>query len=172
MSVSVTRRLDFDAAHRVTRHESKCRHVHGHRYGVEITVSVPELDDAGRVVDFGAVKEKVGGWIDRYLDHGYISAEWDHVGHALQVVLAPPAEGVKFKVFTMPAGLGEPTAENIARLLIHVARKLLPHPLIVVLVRVYETPNCWADASAEYLPFLEGVVPGLDDLGAGEKAPG
>lgn len=137
--IEVTRRLGFDSAHRVTRHESKCRNVHGHRYEVEITVR-GDLDTSGRVVDFGVVKQVVGDWIYEALDHGYIAAPWDE--------LAVGPERVGLKVYRMPEHLGEPTAENIAVLVAGEAQRLLDGVkagLSVVAVRVYETPNCWAD---------------------------
>lgn len=134
-----TRRLEFDAGHRVTRHESKCRNAHGHRYVVEVTVGSPTLDEAGRVVDFGVVKDVVGAWIDGHLDHGYIAAVGDEVGAFIE------SQGQR--VFWMPTDLGEPTAENIATLIKREATRLLSEvgSLVVLRVRVYETPNCWAD---------------------------
>lgn len=131
-----TRRIGIDAGHRVTRHESKCRHVHGHRYEVEITVE-GELDHAGRVLDFGCLKDVVGGWLMDSMDHGYIAAPWDEVADQLE------ASG--FKVYRMPDGM-EPTAENIASHVMVQARILLADRGIrVTHVRVYETPSCWAD---------------------------
>jgi 6-pyruvoyltetrahydropterin/6-carboxytetrahydropterin synthase len=35
----ITRRLEFDAGHRIPDHASQCRHLHGHRYALEITLS-------------------------------------------------------------------------------------------------------------------------------------
>ncbi|MHB8760606.1 MAG: 6-pyruvoyl trahydropterin synthase family protein, partial [Thiobacillus sp.] len=35
----ITRRLEFDAGHRIPNHGSQCRHLHGHRYALEITLS-------------------------------------------------------------------------------------------------------------------------------------
>ena len=34
----ITRRLEFDAGHRIPNHISQCRHLHGHRYAIEITL--------------------------------------------------------------------------------------------------------------------------------------
>ena len=33
--ITCTRRIEFDAAHRILNHESKCKMLHGHRYVVE-----------------------------------------------------------------------------------------------------------------------------------------
>lgn len=137
---TATRRIEFDAGHRVTRHESKCRNVHGHRYRVEITVQADEVDGVGRVVDFGVVKKIVGSWVDDHLDHGYLAHPKDTVTDTLRAM--------GHKVFVMPERLGEPTAENIAALMAEVSEDLLAGiraGLKVTRVRVYETPNCWAD---------------------------
>ena len=131
-----TRRFSIDAGHRVTQHESKCRNVHGHRYTIEVTCSAP-LDDMGRVIDFGLVKKLVGDWLDESLDHGYIHHADDVVGHALN------EQG--HKTYAMPRHLGEPTAENLSTLVAIKAQQLLGERLQVSHVRVYETPNCWAD---------------------------
>jgi 6-pyruvoyltetrahydropterin/6-carboxytetrahydropterin synthase len=139
--LTVAKEFHFEAAHSLPHlpEGHKCRNVHGHRYRVEITVSAPDLDHAGRVVDFGVVKELVGGWIDEKLDHGYLAAPWD------DVVVQLAKDG--HKVFIMPEHLGEPTAENIAALVFEQAQTILSGSghLIVSKVRVYETPNCWAD---------------------------
>jgi len=130
--------MGIDAGHRVTRHESKCQNVHGHRYEVEVTVA-GDLDHAGRVVDFGVVKQLVGGWLDDALDHGYIAAPWDDMAQVIR------SQGLK--VYVMPDGM-EPTAENLAALVAERAQELLngvQSGLKVTMVRVYETPNCWAD---------------------------
>lgn len=128
-----TRRLEFDAAHRVMRHESKCANLHGHRYAVEITCRA-HLDAVGRVIDFGEVKRIVGSWIDEALDHGTIANENDEA-----LIAACRENG--WKLFVM---LGEPTAENLARLIFAQASQMLSS-IEVVGVRLYETPNGWAD---------------------------
>ena len=65
----ITRKIEFDAGHRVYGHEGKCAHLHGHRYVAEITVQAEELDGIGRVIDFGAVKKVMKEWIDMCWDH-------------------------------------------------------------------------------------------------------
>lgn len=141
--ITCTRRLEFDSGHRVMRHESKCRNVHGHRYAAEITVMAPALDLCGRVVDFGVVKKLIGGWIDKVLDHGYIHHPDDTIGDDLRKA--------GLKTFEMPTHLGEPTAENIAALIAMICGATLEAPLEVIAVRIYETPNCWADWHAQSL---------------------
>ena len=120
------------------RHESKCRHLHGHRYAVEVTCSAA-LDDIGRVIDFGVVREIFGGWIDDTLDHGTLAN-----GDDAALIEACEAQG--WRLYTLPKGVN-PTAENLARILLEQARTLLsPKGVQIDRVRVYETPNCWADS--------------------------
>lgn len=151
--VQITRRLEFDAGHRLVGHESKCANLHGHRYRAEITVSAPELDGVGRVVDFSVVKKEVGGWIDEHWDHNMIL----HVDDPLApfgslpdccVNLLHDILGAK-KPYIMPHALN-PTAENMAWVLFGIAWELFSDtPLVVEHVRLYETPNCWADYRGE-----------------------
>ena len=134
-----TRVLEWDAAHRVMLHESKCRHLHGHRYKAEITCESPELDDLGRVVDFGVIKTKVGGWVDANWDHGTIANEKDE-----DLIALCRANDWKCSLLE-----GNPTAENMALYLYEKANCILrSFRLRVVHVRIYETPNCWADCAS------------------------
>ncbi len=137
--IEVTRRFDFCAGHRLLGHEGKCRHLHGHNYVAEVTVTAPELDDLGMVVDFGVLKKKVGEWIDRNWDHGFIYNVDDHVVRDALMLMEDDA-----KFFPMP---GNPTAEVMASFLIDVARGLIEHPLSVTKVRLWETPKCYAEAT-------------------------
>ena len=142
MRITCTRTFGIDVGHRVMRHESKCAHVHGHRYTIEVTCAADQLDSVGRVLDFGVVKTEVGAWLDDALDHGYAHHPDDPVGAYLRT------QGQK--CYAMPVVLGEPTAENLARLVGETAGQLLAvHGVRVTAVRVWETPNCWADWRAE-----------------------
>jgi 6-pyruvoyltetrahydropterin/6-carboxytetrahydropterin synthase len=140
MTINCTRRFEFDAGHRVTQHESKCRHVHGHRYTAEITIeSIEGLDGVGRVIDFGRLKEVVGRWIDDKWDHAYIAHPEDWVPAALL------EKESAARVYIMPKGM-EPTAENLATHLAYRAQNLLVDDhLRVVRVVLWETPNCKAE---------------------------
>lgn len=134
--LSITRRLEFDAAHRVKLHESKCKNLHGHRYVVEVTVTAPELDALGRVVDFGVIKEKLGTWIDTHWDHQTILWEEDRaLGEAVNAQTHQP-------IYYLPTN---PTAENMAKYLLEkICPQLFTAPLKTVSVKLWETPNCSA----------------------------
>ena len=144
----ITRKLEFDAGHRVLGHESKCKHIHGHRYVAEVTVEAKELDSISRVVDFSVVKTLVGGWIDEYWDHNLILNENDPlVMEANKQPIESTEHYLKRIVGRLPyliPNLENPTAEVMAKILFHKAQELLPN-LAVTHVRLYETPACWAD---------------------------
>ena len=46
-AITITRRLEFDAGHRIPHHDGQCRHLHGHRYAIELTVSGDVLETPG-----------------------------------------------------------------------------------------------------------------------------
>ena len=142
----ITRRLEFDAGHRIPDHKSQCRHLHGHRYVLEVTLSGGIIQQAGdpangMVMDFSEVKA---------LACRHVVDLWDHAF----LVYAGDAKVVEFL-----ASLPEhktvvldciPTAENLAetafRILDAVYRDVYGNQLRLEQVRLYETPNCWADA--------------------------
>ena len=132
----VARTLEFDTGHRLLKHEGKCRNYHGHRYKAEIIVTtLAGLDHVGRVVDFGVIKAKVGGWIDEHWDHAMVLEQGDP--------LIPFLKENNQRVFVVE---NAPTAENLAEILFVVAANLLNDSgLRVVRVALWETPNCRAD---------------------------
>lgn len=135
MSITCTRKFNFDAAHRVKDHESKCKHLHGHRFLVEATFATDKgLDPIGRVIDFGVLKEVLGTWIDDNFDHNTLLFEEDHLlGDSI-------ASHTEQKIFYLPYN---PTAENIAYYLLHeVCPKLFKGSVRCVKIKIYETPNC------------------------------
>lgn len=144
MTITITRKFAFDAAHRVMRHESKCATLHGHRYDIEVEVEAVsgELDSVGRVVDFGELKQKIGGWIDDNLDHTTIIGPDDR--GLIDFCWNEHTEHGKRRPFVLFQGQGEPTAENIAAMLGHRVQMIVGLAFKVVRVTVWETPNCEA----------------------------
>ncbi len=142
MTQYIKRKFEFDTAHRVMLHESKCRNLHGHRYVAEITVSAPELDALDRVVDFSVLKRIVGTWIDERWDHGVVLNRKDKD-------LIGLCERNGWRTYVLDRN---PTAEVMAEYLGEKAQILLDdalrdegYSLTVHKVRLYETPNCSAD---------------------------
>lgn len=143
--ITITRRLEWDSAHRVLRHESKCGSLHGHRYVAEVTCTAKELDGCDRVVDFSVIKDRLGTWIDTHWDHTTLVNSDDF---ALRD-FCQTEEGEHGKRAAYVFDDAEPTAETIAQELLVVGQDLLDDTGVkVVSVRIYETPNCSALAVA------------------------
>lgn len=139
--LSCTRRLEWDAIHRIPGHEGPCAAWHGHRYAAEVTCAASALDDRGRIIDFGVIREVLGGWVDERWDHTAILMRGDPDGAA--AAIADSNAGRGRPVYWID---GPPTAENIALELARVAQELLgPSGIEVVRVRLWETPNCSAE---------------------------
>lgn len=144
--MQITRRLEFDAGHRIPDHQSHCRHLHGHRYVIEITL-VGEVIQAsgqpmnGMVMDFSEVKSlALESLVDSW-DHAFIVYRGD-VAIVEFLKTIPDHKTVVLDVV--------PTAENLAAIafakLDAVYRDRYGNHLQLERIRLYETPNCWADA--------------------------
>ncbi|ANN77607.1 6-carboxytetrahydropterin synthase QueD [Bordetella flabilis] len=143
--ISVTRRLEFDAGHRIPDHRSQCRNMHGHRYVLEVTlagdvVNVPGASDNGMVMDFSDIKAIAREHVVDKWDHAFLVFAGDTAVRAFLESLPDHKTVVLDRI---------PTVENLARIAFDT---LFPHyhgqyggDLRLVRVRLYETPNCWAD---------------------------
>lgn len=68
----LTTYTELEIGHRLmTSYAQKCRHCHGHRYEVEITLGAEELNPDGMVIDFKRLKEIVKQQLDDQWDHGF-----------------------------------------------------------------------------------------------------
>lgn len=107
--ITATRYHDFSAGHKVTGHEDKCAHLHGHNYRVHFTVQSAEgVDAIGRVLDFAAIKTRLCEWLEREWDHRFLIKESDP-GAVFLARLFP--DDMVLTPFN-------PTAENMARHLV------------------------------------------------------
>lgn len=134
--ITCTRRIEFDAAHRIMNHESKCKMLHGHRYALEASFAATKLDNLGRVIDFGEIREVLGAWIDDNLDHNTILSIKDkNLGDKI-------ASETGQKIYYIKEN---PTAENIAQYIFaEICPKLFAEKNVkCVAIKLYETPNCY-----------------------------
>lgn len=142
----ITRRLEFDAGHRIPNHGSQCRHLHGHRYALEITLSGPVIAtagaaDEGMVMDFSTVKSIALQQVTEPWDHAFLA--WREDRAVIDFLATLP--GHKTVIFNAP-----PTAEHLAQTAFGILDRAYAaqygQRLLLEKVRLYETPNCWADA--------------------------
>ena len=144
----ITSRMEFDAGHRIPNHKSTCKNLHGHRYAIEVSLSgeiiqQEDQSDYGMVLDFKDAKELIRSTIVDPWDHAFIVYKEDvevlnflnQIKDHKTVVLdrVPTAENMALIAFQMLEAAFKDKFDGNFR---------------PSLVRLYETPNNWADASS------------------------
>ena len=141
----ITRRLEFDAGHRIPNHNSQCKHLHGHRYTIEISlsgdiISTEGQSEQGMVMDFSDVKRIANTHLVDLWDHAFLAYHGDKVVCDFLASL-PNHKTVILDVI--------PTAENLAQIAFGILNPAYQdtygNQLRLARVRLYETPNNWAD---------------------------
>ncbi|MBC7787769.1 MAG: 6-carboxytetrahydropterin synthase QueD [Methylophilaceae bacterium] len=144
--MQITTRLEFDAGHRIPSHKSQCRNLHGHRYALEITlsgniISADNLSENGMVMDFSDVKAIARKAVVDVWDHAFLVYKKDFVILDFLNTL-PDHKTVVMNIV--------PTAENLAAEAFNILKAnyqdTFGNHLKLEKVRLYETPNSWADA--------------------------
>ena len=147
--LTITRKLEFDAGHRIPDHKSQCRNLHGHRYTLEITlvgavIQEEGSSDNGMIMDFSDVKSLAKQHLVDVWDHAFIAYEKDTV--VREFLASIP--GHKTVIID-----SIPTVENLAQAAFkilkaayhdHYGTGLRLHKLVL-----HETPNCWAEITAD-----------------------
>ncbi|HNZ56539.1 MAG TPA: 6-carboxytetrahydropterin synthase QueD [Methylophilaceae bacterium] len=144
--MQITTRLEFDAGHRIPCHKSQCKNLHGHRYAIEITLSGDIIkneraSENGMVMDFSDVKAIAKSAVVDVWDHAFLV--YQHDSDVLNFLNSLP----QHKTVVFPT---VPTAENMAaeafKILKTKYQDTFGNHLKLEKVRLYETPNNWADA--------------------------
>lgn len=144
--MQITTRLEFDAGHRIPCHKSQCKNLHGHRYAIEITLSGDIIknenaSENGMVMDFSDVKAIAKSALVDVWDHAFLV--YQHDTDVLNFLNSLP----QHKTVVFPT---VPTAENMAaeafKILKTKYQDTYGNHLKLEKVRLYETPNNWADA--------------------------
>ena len=142
---TITRKLEFDAGHRIPDHRSQCRNLHGHRYVLEITlqgelVETEGAPDRGMVMDFADVKALAMEHLVNKWNHAFIVYARDEVVRSFLEKMADHKTIVLDRI---------PTVENLAAVAFDILANVYDAHYGVNLrlhkVRLFETPNCWAD---------------------------
>lgn len=143
--LTITRKLEFDAGHRIPDHKSQCRNLHGHRYTLEITLigNVIEQEgssDNGMIMDFSDVKALAKQHLVDVWDHAFLVYEKDTKVREFLSSISDHKTVIIQQI---------PTVENLARTAFNILRDayqdhygtgLRLHKLVL-----HETPNCWAE---------------------------
>ncbi len=147
--LTITRKLEFDAGHRIPDHKSQCRNLHGHRYTLEITLVGQVIEqegnsDNGMIMDFSDVKALAKQHLVDVWDHAFLVYAKDAPVRDFLASL-PDHKTVVIDCI--------PTVENLARTAFAILKAaytdrygtgLRLHKLVL-----HETPNCWAEISED-----------------------
>jgi 6-pyruvoyltetrahydropterin/6-carboxytetrahydropterin synthase len=119
--VRITKRVTFEAHHKLPWHKGKCARHHGHSYVLEVTFAGPVqahpgATTDGMVVDFGDISAFLKPLVADYLDH-----------HSLNDIL------------------DNPTAEHLVLWLVgQITARNTTHAFLDA-IRLYETADSWVD---------------------------
>ena len=144
--VCVTKMFKIDASHMLPDYDGKCANLHGHTYTLITTFTGPVDPASGMVIDFGFIKELVGGNIVEELDHSCLNdIDWKLYGD--------------LDADYQTAGFEDsmPTAENMVVAIAHRIQALMhdnaySHLCIGVALRavhLYETADSYASWLAD-----------------------
>jgi 6-pyruvoyltetrahydropterin/6-carboxytetrahydropterin synthase len=143
--LTITRKLEFDAGHRIPDHKSQCRNLHGHRYTLEITLVGEVVDqdgqsDNGMIMDFSDIKALAKEHLVDVWDHAFLVYEKDAAVKQFLESLPDHKTVVLNRV---------PTVENLAKIAFDILKPAYQDRygtgLTLSKIKLFETPNCWAE---------------------------
>ena len=142
MRRTVSKSFEFCYGHHLRFHAGKCKNLHGHNAKVIVTLAEHQpISAPAMVMDFGVLKMRVNKWLDENWDHAMVVAKEDT---PLREMLAGIPDQ---KIYVMD---GEPTAENMATVLLNILPMLFKNQgVFVSQVDFYETPDSLASVFVE-----------------------
>lgn len=123
---SITVRHNVEMGHRLSKQpDSKCFHLHGHSWWVELTIYGPLDVSSGMILEFGSVKARWRTWLDEYFDHHLLLAQDDPLVQSLKLWHGNTAEAQmrEWGITKMPTA-GDPTVENVAAMFHQMAAEM------------------------------------------------
>ncbi|MEO1012648.1 MAG: 6-carboxytetrahydropterin synthase [Bacteroidota bacterium] len=145
-NIRITKEFTFETAHALYGYDGKCKNIHGHSYGLSVTVIGQPIDDTshvkfGMVIDFGDLKKIVQEEVVDPFDHATIFNK-----NTPHIELGQELERLGHKVILVNY---QPTSENMA---IDFAAKIkarLPKNIALHSVKLRETGTAFAEWFAE-----------------------
>jgi 6-pyruvoyltetrahydropterin/6-carboxytetrahydropterin synthase len=143
--ITITRKLEFDAGHRIPDHKSQCRNLHGHRYTLEITLVGAVIEeegssDNGMIMDFSDIKALAKQYLVDVWDHAFLVYEKDAAVRGFLESLPDHKTVIIDRI---------PTVENLAQTAFNILKAVYQDRygtgLHLQKLVLHETPNCWAE---------------------------
>ncbi len=147
--ITITRKLEFDAGHRIPDHKSQCRNLHGHRYTLEITLIGAVIEeegssDNGMIMDFSDVKALAKQHLVDVWDHAFLAYEKDTVVREFLDSIPGHKTVIIDRI---------PTVENLAQTAFNILKAAYLDRygtgLRLKKLVLHETPNCWAEVTED-----------------------
>lgn len=141
--VEVTKRFTLELAHALRGHDGPCKHIHGHSYILDVTLSGTPLQRPGdpkdgMVIDFTDLKALVKRTVVDHYDHALVLHEAERA--------AIPAEHPLFaRTHFTP---WQPTCEHLLLDMVARIRAVLPADARLSRARLQETATSWAEWAA------------------------
>ena len=148
MPYRISKTIELQSGHMLSKHPGHCKYPHGHTRQVEIVLEAEQLDANDMVCDFTVIKEALADFMER-MDHALCMNTDDPMFATLKM-----AYGAR----VIPFEHRDPTTEIIAQMVFDVVKKSLAEyaarpntPFVVARgvrlarVRVWETSTAWAE---------------------------
>lgn len=141
----ITKEFSFEAAHALTGYDGPCRNIHGHSYGLSVTVKgTPYNDDNspknGMLMDFSDLKKIIRKNIIDIFDHALILNK--NYPAATREELDKAFCNIIYVDY-------QPTSENLLADFSERIRSLLPEHIKLTKLKLRETGSSFAEWLAE-----------------------
>ena len=140
-NIRVTKEFTFEMAHALLGYDGSCKYVHGHSYGLSVTVIGKPIEDEtnpklGMVIDFGDLKKIVKETVVGIFDHALV----------LNNKTPKDSFNRKQELFDQLIFVDyQPTSENIVSDFADRITKKLPDEIKLFSLRLRETATSYAD---------------------------
>jgi 6-pyruvoyltetrahydropterin/6-carboxytetrahydropterin synthase len=144
MMIRITKEFHFEAAHALAGYDGPCSNIHGHSYGLSVTIKGSPIKDPsspkkGMIMDFGDLKKIVRDNIIRKFDHSLILNKDFPIGNLKDQQLFCNIVYVDY----------QPTSENLLIDFAERIKGLLPGNISLVKLKLRETASSYAEWYAE-----------------------
>ncbi len=139
--IRLTKSFHIEMAHALKDYDGKCRFIHGHTFGLEVSVKGGILEQEqhpknGMVMDFGDVKKIVKEHIVDVFDHAFV------LNRKSSFEIPTEAKQMFGNIVYVDF---QPTSENMAVYFAGIIQRHLPAGVELVRVMVRETPTSYAE---------------------------
>ncbi len=137
--ISCTVKIEFSAAKRLMNYDGKCNNIHGYTHIIEATFINQASQTSSMVMDFYEIKNILGNWIDKKLDHNLILNKSDKIlGDVIENLTGQTIFYLDY----------DPTAENIASYIKNeICPAIFPKNIICTRIKLYDNPSNYVEVT-------------------------